>query len=48
MITLASEIQTKHNSTLCGQKVKCVDVKLVVHKVTTELYRNKHIFVRTT
>ena len=32
----------------CGQKVECLDVKLVVHKVKSGLYRDKYMFVRAT
>ena len=37
IIAFCSEIHTKHINTLCGQKVEFVNVKLVVHIVTTEL-----------
>jgi len=30
-----SEIHTKHLNTLCGQNVEFLNVKLVVHMVTT-------------
>jgi hypothetical protein len=30
---------TKHINTLCGQKVELLNVKLVVHVVTTGLYK---------
>jgi len=32
-----SEIRTKHINTLCGQNVELLNVKLVVHIVTTGL-----------
>ena len=37
IITVCSEIHTKHINTLCGQSVELLNVKLVVHKVTTGL-----------
>jgi len=39
IIAVCSEIHTKHTNTLCGQNVEFVDVKLVVHIVTTGLQR---------
>jgi len=41
IIAVCSEIHTKHINTLCGQYVEFVNVKLVVHIVTTGLYRDK-------
>jgi hypothetical protein len=35
---VCSEIQTKHINTLCGQNVELLNVKLVVHIVTTVRY----------
>ena len=35
IIAVCSQIHTKHTNTLCGQNVGFVDVKLVVHIVTT-------------
>jgi len=35
IIAFCSEIHTKHINTLCGQNVEFLDVKLVVHIVTT-------------
>ena len=35
IITMCSQIHTKHINTLCGQKVEFVNVKLEVHIVTT-------------
>jgi len=35
---VCSEIHTKHINTLCGQNVELLDVKLVVHIVTTGRY----------
>ena len=36
-ITVCSQIHTKHTNTLCGQNVELLNVKLVVHVVTTGL-----------
>jgi len=33
IITVCSEIRTKHTNTLCGTKVELLNVKLVVHIV---------------
>ena len=38
IIVICSQIHTKHINTLCGQNVELLNVKLVVHIVTTELY----------
>ena len=38
IIAVCSEINTKHVNTLCGQNVEFVNVKLVVHIVTTVRY----------
>jgi len=37
IIAVSSEIQPKHTNTLCGQNVELLNVKLVVHIVTTGL-----------
>ena len=37
IIAVCSEIHTKRVNTLCGQKVEVVNVKVVVHLVTTGL-----------
>jgi hypothetical protein len=37
IIAVCSEIHTKHINTLCGQNVEFLNVKLVVHIVTTKL-----------
>jgi len=37
IIAVCSQIHTKHINTLCGQNVKFVNVRLVVHIVATEL-----------
>jgi len=41
IIAVCSQIHTKHINTLCGQNVELVNVKLVVHIVTTGLWRVK-------
>jgi len=45
IIAVCSQIHTKHINTLCGQKVELLNVKLVVHIVTTVLYREIKLFV---
>jgi hypothetical protein len=35
IIAVCSEIHTKHVTTLCGQNVELLNIKLVVHTVTT-------------
>ena len=37
IIAVCSEIHTKHTTTLCGQNVELLNVKLAVHIVTTGL-----------
>jgi len=37
IIAVCSQIHTKHINTLCGQNIEFVNVKLVVHIVTTGL-----------
>ena len=37
IIAVCSQIYTKHINTVCGQNVEFVNVKLVVHIVTTEI-----------
>ena len=37
IIAVCSHIYTKHINTLCGQNVELLNVKLVVHIVTTGL-----------
>ena len=37
IIAVCSQIHTKHINTLCGQNVELLNVKLVVHIVTTVL-----------
>jgi len=41
IIAVCSAIPTKHTITVCGQKAEFFNVKLVVHIVTTGLYRVK-------
>jgi len=43
IMAVCSEIHTKHINTLCGQNVELLNVKLVVHIVTTGLYRVKSL-----
>jgi hypothetical protein len=38
IIAACSEIHIKHTNTLCGQNVELLNVKLVVHIVTTDVY----------
>jgi len=38
IIAVCSQIHTKHINTLCGQNVELLNVKLVVHIVTTGVY----------
>jgi len=42
IIAVCSEIQTKHINTLRGQNVELLNVKLVVHIITTGLHRVKN------
>ena len=37
IMAVCSDIHTKHTNTLCGQNVELLNVKLVVHIVTTGL-----------
>jgi len=39
IIAVCSQIHTKHINTLCGQNVELLNVKLVVHIVTTGVKR---------
>ena len=39
IIAVCSQIHTKHINTLCGQNVELLNVKLVLHTVTTGLLR---------
>jgi hypothetical protein len=44
IIAVCSEIHTKHINTLCGQNVELLNVKLVVHIVTTVRYIYIYIY----
>ena len=39
ILAVCFEIHTKHTNTLCGQNVELLNVKLVVHIVTTGFWR---------
>jgi len=41
-MTVSSQIHAKHINTVCGQNVEFLNVKLVVHMVTTGLQRIKY------
>ena len=43
LITVCSEIHTKHKNTLCGLNVELLNVKLAVHIVATGLQRVKSL-----
>ena len=43
IIAVCSLTHTKHINTLCGQNAECLNVKLVVHIVTTGLQRVKSL-----
>jgi len=43
IMAVYSQIHTKHTNTLCGQNVEMLNVKLVVHIVTTGLQRVKSL-----
>jgi hypothetical protein len=43
VIAVCSQIHTKHTITLCRQTVEFLNVKLVVHIVTSGLQRVKHV-----
>jgi hypothetical protein len=43
LIDVWSEIHTKHQNTMCGQNVDLLNVKLVLHIVTTGLRRVKSV-----
>jgi len=47
MIAVCSQIHTKHINTVCGQNVELLNVKLVVHIVTTGLQSVKSLFIKT-
>jgi len=39
LMAVSSEIHATHKNTLCGQNLEMLNVKLVVHIVTTGLFR---------
>ena len=43
IIAVCSQIHAKHISTLCGQNVELLNVKLELHIVTTGLQRVKSL-----
>jgi hypothetical protein len=43
IIAVCSQIHTKHTNTLCEQNIESLNVKLVVHVVTTGLQRVKYL-----
>ena len=43
IIAVCSEIHTRHINVLCGQNAKLLNVKLVVHIVTTGLQSVKSL-----
>ena len=43
IIAVCSQIHTKHINTVCGQNVELLNVKLVVHMVTTGLLSVKSL-----
>ena len=43
VVAVCSQIHTKHINTLCGLNVELLNVKLVVHIVTTGLYIAKSL-----
>jgi len=43
IIAVCSQIHTKHINTLCGQNVGLLNVKLVVHILTSGLYLVKSL-----
>jgi len=45
IIAVCSEIHTKHINKLCGQNVELLNVKLVIHIVTTGLQSVKLCFL---
>jgi len=44
IVAVFSQIHTKHINTLCGQNVELLDVKMVVHIMTTGLFINFFFF----
>ena len=45
-MAICSQIHIKHINTVCGQNVALLNVKLVVHLVTTGLYRVKSLLLK--
>jgi hypothetical protein len=45
IIAVCSQIRTKHIHTLCGQNVELLNVKLVVHIVTTCVKVFRYIYI---
>jgi len=43
IIAVCSQIHTKHINTVCGQNIQLLNVKLVVHIVTTGLQMVKSV-----
>ena len=43
IMAVCSEIHTTHINTVCGRNVELLNVKLVVHIVTTGLWRSKRV-----
>jgi len=43
IIAVCSQVHTKHITTLCGQNVELLYVKLAVHIVTIGIYRVKSL-----
>jgi len=43
IIAVCTQIHTKHKNTLSWQNVESLNVKLVVHIVTTEVYNFKFL-----
>jgi hypothetical protein len=41
IMAVCSEIHTKHINTVCGQNVELLNVKLVVHIVTSEVLKDQ-------
>ena len=48
IIAVCSEIHTKHINTLCEQNVELLNVKLVVHIVTTGLQSVRSVWLHIT
>jgi len=46
LMAVCSEIHTKHINTVCGQNVELLNVKLVVHIVTTGLQKVKSLLYK--